>query len=43
MQHYKIQQGKWPGNILIFFLFIICFELTCYFLFAPLLEILKLI
>lgn len=43
MQHYKIQHGKWPGSILIVFLFILCFELVSYFLFEPVLELLRLI
>ena len=41
MQDYKVRQGSWPTNPIIILLFILVFEVVCYYLFAPLLELVK--
>jgi len=38
MQDYKVNPGHWPQNPLVILLFIVVFEIGCYFLMHPLLE-----
>ena len=41
MQDYKMNHGTWPQNPIVILLFIILFEIGCYFLVQPLLEAFK--
>lgn len=42
MQDYKATHGTWPRNPVIILLFIVLFEIGCYYLIQPLLDALKL-